>query len=46
MDGDPEGTGTGARRRLRPLYVLLVVVFVVYVLFRLVQGVVWLVQHV
>jgi len=46
MDGEPEGTTPTTRRRVRPLYVLLAVVFVVYVLFRLVQGVEWLVQHV
>ena len=45
MDGQPEGT-TARRRRISPWWTVTIAVFAVYLLFRLGQGVVWLVQHV
>jgi hypothetical protein len=45
MQDTPEGTGRGGRRLPRVWLVLLAAVFVVYLGLRLVQGVVWLVQH-
>jgi hypothetical protein len=46
MQSTPEGTGGGGGRRLPRVWLLLIAaVFVVYLGLRLVQGVVWLVQH-
>lgn len=44
MDGAPEGT-TPRPIRLSRGWLVLSVVFVLYLLFRLVQGVLWLVHH-
>lgn len=44
MQGTPEGTG-GVRRRVPRAWLLLAAVFVAYLGFRLVQGVVWLIHH-
>lgn len=46
MQGVPEGTGGQPRRLPRVWLVLLAAVFVGYLGLRLVQGVVWLIQHV
>jgi hypothetical protein len=44
MHGVPEGTGSAGRRVPR-VWLALGVIFAGYIAFRLVQGVVWLVQH-
>lgn len=46
MQGTPEGTGGDRRRLPRVWLLLLATVFVVYLGLRLVQGVVWVIQHV
>ncbi len=44
MGGVPEGTGRG-RRRVSPWWLVVALVFAGYLVFRLAQGVIWLVQH-
>jgi hypothetical protein len=44
MEGTPEGSGEPGRR-LSLGWVLLAVVFAAYLLFRVAQGVAWLVHH-
>jgi hypothetical protein len=45
MDGSPEGTAARPRRMARG-WLVLSIVFALYLLFRLGEGVVWLAQHV
>lgn len=49
MEGMPEGTPDNAGRRRRgvkgPLILTVGVIFAVYLIFRLVQGVLWLTGH-
>ncbi len=45
MDGLPEGT-RGERRRVPKAVVVLTLIFAAYLVFRLLQAVMWLVQHV
>ena len=45
MEGVPEGTGRPGRRLPRLRMLLLVAVVAAYLIFRLVQGVLWLAGH-
>lgn len=45
MSDVPEGTGHGGRR-VSPWWLVVALLFVGYLVFRLVQGVTWLIQHV
>ena len=45
MEGAPEGTGPARRRLPKLRIILLAVVVAAYLIFRLVQGVLWLAGH-
>lgn len=45
LDGAPEGTGRAPRRSPKLRMVILVAIVAAYLIFRLVQGVLWLAGH-